>query len=90
MSDAPEIPADRRLLGLGLNECERALLDCWPVVLHKATYSKLFALGIYGEGVNGHGAFDARGVQLIVAQHRSHAASQGERAVVDVPSGEVD
>ncbi len=59
MNDASEIPSDLRLLGLGLNECERALLDCWPVVLHKATYSKLFALGIHGEGVNGHGAFDA-------------------------------
>jgi len=66
MSDASEIPADLRLLGLGLNECERALLDCWPVVLHKATYSKLFALGIFGEGVNGRGAFDALHVADVI------------------------
>jgi hypothetical protein len=58
-ADAPDVPADLRLLGLGLNECERALLDCWPVVLHAQTYSKLFALGIFGDGVNGRGAFDA-------------------------------
>ncbi len=59
MNDAPEIPADLRLLGLGLNECERALLDCWPAVLQKSIYSKLFALGIRGEGANGDGPFDA-------------------------------
>jgi hypothetical protein len=63
MTDAP---ADLRLLGLGLNECERALLDCWPVVLHKAIYSKLFALGIFGEGVNGSGAFDALEVADVI------------------------
>lgn len=57
-ADAPEIPAGLRLLGLGLNECERALLDCCPVVLHPL-YSSLFALGIHGDGVNGRGAFDA-------------------------------
>jgi hypothetical protein len=62
----PKIPADLRLLGLGLNECERALLDCWPVVLHKATYSKLFALGIHGDGVNGHGPFDALQVADVI------------------------
>jgi hypothetical protein len=58
-SDSSEIPADLRLLGIGLNQCERALLDYWPVVLHKDTYSKLFPLGIYGDGMNGRGAFDA-------------------------------
>jgi len=58
MSNAPEIPADLRLLGIGLNECERALLDGWPVVLHPL-YSRLFALGIRGDGVNGRGPFDA-------------------------------
>jgi hypothetical protein len=58
MRDAPEIPADFRLLGLGLNESERALLDCWPLVLHPL-YSSLFALGIHGAGVNGFEAFDA-------------------------------
>ena len=66
MNDAPETSADLRLLGLGLNECERALLDCWPVVLHKATYGKLFALGIFGDGVNGHGAFDALEVADVI------------------------
>jgi hypothetical protein len=50
---------DPRCLGLGLNACERALLDCCPVVLHKATYSKIFALGVHGAGVTGCGLFDA-------------------------------
>jgi len=52
-------PIDPRLVGLGLNACERALLDCCPVVLHNATYSKLFALGVHGAGVTGRGLFDA-------------------------------
>jgi hypothetical protein len=65
-ADAPEIPADLRLLGLGLNECERALLDCWPVVLQAATYSKLFALAMNAEGVNGCGAFDALHVADVI------------------------
>ncbi|MGO9768997.1 MAG: hypothetical protein ACLPSW_05465 [Roseiarcus sp.] len=52
-------PIDPRLLGVGLDECERALLDCCPVVLHNATYSKLFALGVHGAGVTGCGLFDA-------------------------------
>ena len=65
MSDASEITADLRLLGVGLNECERALLDCWPAVLHPL-YSSLFALGIHGEGVNGHGAFDALHVADVI------------------------
>lgn len=57
--DAPDIPADLRLLGLGLSGCERALLDCWPVVCHDRTYAKLFALGIFGDGVNGRWPFYA-------------------------------
>jgi hypothetical protein len=65
MNDAPEIPADLRLLGLGLNECERALRDGWPVVLHPL-YSRLFTLGIHGDGVNGHGAFDALHVADVI------------------------
>jgi hypothetical protein len=34
--------------------------------LHKATYSKLFALGIFGDGVNGRGAFDALHVADVI------------------------
>jgi hypothetical protein len=53
------------LAGLGLNERERALLDCWPLVLHPL-YSRLFALGIHGDGVNGRGAFDALHVADVI------------------------
>lgn len=50
---------DLRLLGIGLNECERALNEhCWPVVLNKPVCSRLFALGIHGDGVTGCGPFD--------------------------------
>jgi hypothetical protein len=49
-----------RLAGIGLNECERVLNECcWPVVLNRPLYSRLFALGIHGAGLNGRGAFDA-------------------------------
>jgi len=60
-----ESPVGLRLLGLGLNEPERALLDCWPLVLHPL-YSRLFALGIHGDGVNGRGAFDALHVADVI------------------------
>jgi hypothetical protein len=57
MSDAP---TDLRLLGLGLNECEIELNECcWPVVLNRPLYSRLFALGVYGDGVSGCGPFGA-------------------------------
>jgi hypothetical protein len=56
---------DSRFVGLGLNACERALLDCWPLVLHPL-YSRLFALGIHGDGVNGRGAFDALQVADVI------------------------
>ena len=59
LAPAPDVPSDLRLLGIGLNQCERALLDCHPVVSHDRTYAKLFALGIHGDGVNGRGPFDA-------------------------------
>jgi hypothetical protein len=57
-ADAPELPADLRLIGIGLNECEQALNECLLVTLHRATSSKLFALGIRGNGVTGRGLFD--------------------------------
>lgn len=57
--DAPEAPADLRSLGIGLNDCDRALLDCPPVVLNDRLYAKLLALGIFGAGVNGRSPFDA-------------------------------
>jgi hypothetical protein len=61
-----DAPADLRFLEPGLSSCERALLDCWPVVLAKETYDKLFALGVHGEGVNGHDAFDALQVADVI------------------------
>jgi hypothetical protein len=56
--DAPRLPADLRLLGIGWNECEQALSECLLVTLHRATSGKLFALGIRGNGVTGRGLFD--------------------------------
>ena len=59
-------PIDSRLVGVGLNERERALNECcWPLVPHPL-YSSLFALGIHGEGVSGHGAFDALQVADVI------------------------
>lgn len=57
-ADAPKLPADLRLLGIGWNECEQALGECLLVTLHRATSSKLSALGIRGNGVTGRGLFD--------------------------------
>lgn len=51
---------DPRSVGVGLNECERALNQCcWPVVLNRPLYSRLFAHGVRGAGVNGCGPFGA-------------------------------
>ena len=66
----PEVNSDLRLLGLGLNECERELLDCFPVVLHEDTYARLFATGISGDAVNGCGAFDALHVEPVIFRPR--------------------
>jgi hypothetical protein len=57
--EPPPAAIDWRLSGVGLNECERALNDCWPAVLDVATYSRLKRLGIHGAGINGRGLFDA-------------------------------
>jgi len=57
--EPPAAAIDWRLAGVGLNECERALNDCWPAVLDEATYSRLKRLGIHGAGINGRGPFDA-------------------------------
>jgi hypothetical protein len=65
-AEQDDTPIDPRLVGLGLSECERALLDCWPVVLRAEIYNALFALGIRGGGVNGFGAFDALQVADVV------------------------
>jgi hypothetical protein len=43
-AEQDDTPIDPRLVGLGLRECERALLDCWPVVLRAEIYNALFAL----------------------------------------------
>jgi hypothetical protein len=64
-SEQPGAPIDFRLAGVGLNEPERALLDCWPLVLHPL-YSRLFGIGIHGDGVNGRGAFDALHVADVI------------------------
>lgn len=50
---------DLRLLGLGLNESEKAIIACTPVVLNKAIYDRFFALGICGPAVNGASVFEA-------------------------------
>jgi hypothetical protein len=51
---------DPRLVGVDLNERERTLNECcWPVVLNRPLYSRLFALGVHGAGVNGRGPFGA-------------------------------
>jgi len=60
IQEEPIEAIDPRLVGVGLNECERALNECcWPVVLNRTLYSRLFALGIHGDGVNGCGPFGA-------------------------------
>jgi hypothetical protein len=63
--EEPVEAIDFRLAGVGVNEPERALLDCCPLVLHPR-YSSLFALGIHGDGVNGRGAFDALHVADVI------------------------
>jgi hypothetical protein len=63
--EEPAEAIDFRLAGVGLNEPGRALLDCWPLVLHPLC-SSLFALGIHGDGVNGRGAFDALHVADVI------------------------
>jgi hypothetical protein len=65
IQEGPVQAIDFRLAGVGLNEPERALLDCWPLVLHPL-YSSLFALGVHGAGVNWHGAFDALQVADVI------------------------
>jgi len=57
IQEGPVEAIDFRLAGVGANEPERALLDCCPLVLHPL-FSRLFALGIHGDGVNGRGLFD--------------------------------
>lgn len=57
--EPPAAAIDWRLAGVGLNECERALSDCWPAVLDGAIYSRLKRRGIHGAGINGRGPFDA-------------------------------
>jgi len=58
--EGPVEAIDPRLAGVGLSECERVLNECcWPVVLNRPLYSRLFALGIHGAGVNGRGPFGA-------------------------------
>lgn len=65
-TDFAPIPLDLRLLGIGLNESEAALVDSQLVVLHERLYAQLFALGIAGKGVNGRGPFDALGCDVVV------------------------
>ncbi len=64
--EPPAAAIDWRLAGVGLNECERALSDCWPAVLDEATYSRLKRLGIHGPGINGRGPFDALQVADVI------------------------
>ena len=65
LDDAPDLAPDLRSLGIGLNLCERVLLDCaTPVVLHERSYEKLFALGI--DRVTGRGFLDALHVAAVV------------------------
>jgi hypothetical protein len=87
-----DAPADLRLLGLGLNECERALLDSWPLVLHPL-YSRTFALGIQGDGVNGFGPFDALHVAEVIFRPGARfdfaseiGSSRGSVAAVVIPT----
>jgi hypothetical protein len=63
---APDLALDIRALGIRLSECERALLECQPVVCHDASYAKLFALGIHGDGVCGRWFLDALHVAPVV------------------------
>jgi hypothetical protein len=93
----PDLAPDLRLLGIGLNECERALLDCWPVVLHDRTYAKLFGLGIYGDGVNGRGPFDALACDAVcfLPGRRFECArdmrdARGHEAAIIIPARDED
>ncbi len=56
---------DPRLVGIGLTAAESALIECQFVALHKATYAKLFGLGIYGRALTGRDAFDALHVESV-------------------------
>jgi hypothetical protein len=70
IQEEPVEAVDFRLAGVGVNECERVLNECcWPVVLNRPLYSRLFALGIHGAGLNGRGAFDSVQVADVIFRH---------------------